>query len=379
MKGAKITTSSTERVTSHLDRLIKEGTIPGIQYIVVNATSTQFQYSGGVLDVSEPSAKVHDDSKFLSSSSTEVLTGVAIWKLRETKKLQLDDPLSKYYSKHPYGDQVTIRHLLNHSSGIPNPIPVGWLHVGNDGSTFDEDKALQETLKDYPKLQFTPGERYAYSNLSYWLLGKAIEEVSGLAYSEYLKREIFTPLGIADNEMTFDRTSDNTAFARGHQARFSVLTLFFWALADRSLWDKSEGKWARFQQHLLMNGPAYGGCIGTASAYARVMQDMLLALQSDGEESKLFTSTVKDLLEPQYSSSSSASKVDLLPSTCGGFNRGQLNKHTYYTKVGGGPGFSSNVRIYPEAGIATAFLCNKTEVSEGRVNAFLDNLDKEFL
>lgn len=377
-QGAKISASSPkERVTARLGRLLKEGSIPGIQYMVVDATSTWFQYTGGVLDVANPSISVKDDSKFLSSSSTKVLTASAIWKLCETNKVQLDAPLSKYYSKHPYGDQVTLRHLLNHSSGIPNPIPVSWLHIGNDddSSTFDEEKALEEALEANPKLEFGPGERYAYSNLSYWLLGKVIEEVSGMSYRDYLKQEIFEPLGITENEMTFDRSASQTTFAQGHQERFSILSLFFWALTSNKLWDKSVGKWARFQQYLLMNGPAYGGCIGTATGYAKILQDMLLALQTDGKEPKLFTSSINDFIEPQYSSKA----PDLFPSTCIGFNRGENDNHTYFTKVGGGPGFSSNIRIYPNAGIATVYLCNKTEVSEGPVNSFLDKLDKDFL
>jgi len=364
-----------QRVIDYLDHLIDKGVMPGIQYMVVDASSIRFQYATGVLDAATPTAKVHKDSKFLSSSCTKVLTAAAIWKLCESKQVTLDGPLSKYYTKHPYGDQVTIRHLLNHSSGIPNPMPVSWLHVENEDTSFDEEKSLQKAMEDNCKLQFSPGERYAYSNLSYWLLGKVIEEASGMTYCNYMKHEIFEPLGISDDEMTFHRSSNKATFARGHQERFSFLMCALWLLTSKKIWDTSFGKWARFQQDILMDGPAYGGCIGSVSGYAKFVQDLLLALITDGKASKLFSLTAKDLIEPQYSSP----EHTLLPSTIGGWNRGQLDNHPYYTKPGGGPGFSSNIRIYPKAEIATIYLCNKTEVSEGPINSFSDMLDKHFL
>jgi D-alanyl-D-alanine carboxypeptidase len=351
--------------------------------MVVDASSIIFQHESGVLNVATPEAKVESDSKFLSSSCTKVLTAAAISKLCEKKQVELDAPLTNYCTSHPYGDQVTIRHLLNHSSGIPNPMPLNWLHVDNFDKEFDEDEALQEALKANPKLSFSPGERYAYSNLSYWLLGKVIENVSGMTYMEYMKQEIFEPLGISSDEMTFDRSSSNSTsnFAQGHQECFSLLTGVFWLLTSKKLWDTSSGKWARFQKNIVMDGPAYGGCIASATGYAKVLQDFLLAL--DGKSSKLFPpTTTKDLIEPQYTSiggSKKKEKKSLLPSTSGGWNRGQLGTHTYYSKPGGGPGFNSNIRIYPAAKIATVYLCNKTEVSEGPIKSLSDALDKNFL
>lgn len=365
-----------ERVAEFLDRQIKASNIPGIQYLIVDANSIQFQYSGGVLDVAENS-KVQDSSKFLSSSTTKVLTAAAIWKLSKKKQVELDSPLSNYYTKHPYGNQVTIRQLLNHSSGIPNPIPVNWLHVVKDESTkFDEDEALQQALEQNPNLKFSPGEKYSYSNLSYWLLGKVIEQVSGMTYADYMSREIFAPLNISADEMTFENAAlDTTAIAQGHQKKFSGLTFVFWCMANKEIWDTSFGKWARFQKRLCMNGPSYGGAIGTAGAYAKFLQDMLIALQTNGKSSKLFDGSVKDLIQPDYNNDG----TELLPTTSGGWHEGSLNNQRYFGKPGGGPGFSSNVRIYPDIGLASIYLCNKTEVSEGPISDFSNTIDQQFL
>jgi D-alanyl-D-alanine carboxypeptidase len=67
-----------------------------------------------------------------------------------------------------------------------------------------------------------------------------------------------------------------------------------------------------------------------------------------------------------------------MPTTLG-WHRGQVDGHEYFGKCGGGPGYSSNIRIYPKEGIGTVYLSNKTEVSEGPINDLSDKLDIEFM
>jgi CubicO group peptidase (beta-lactamase class C family) len=356
---------SGKRVSDYLDRLVLKEEFPGIQYIVIDANSIVFNYVGGICDAATRD-KVTEATSFLSSSTTKVLTAAAVLKLVEAGKVSLDDPLSKYCDKHPYGDEINVRHLLNQSSGIPNPMPLNWLHTNHEHGSFSESEALAATLDANPKLDFTPGEKYSYSNLSYWLLGKVIEKASGMAYSQYMKSKIFNPLGISHEELSCE-ISDERQYARGHQDRYSLMTLVFWVLASSKLWDKSDGKWARFQI-LYMNGPAYGGIFGTALGYSKFLQDMLR------QEPRLFSCATKALFfEDQMDKSG-----NIMPTTLG-WHRGQVGEQVYYGKPGGGPGYSSNIRIYPQAGIATVCLSNKTQVSEGPINNFSDMLDAEFL
>jgi CubicO group peptidase (beta-lactamase class C family) len=159
---------ASERASEHLESLVSSQHIPGIQYVVVDADSVLFKYAAGVCDV-KTKEKVTHDTLFLSSSCTKVVTAAAVLKLMEAGKVNLQDPLNKYCG-HPYGDNLRVQHLLNQSSGIPNPMPLNWLHTAEEHPTYSEPEARETTLKAYPMLTFEPGTKYAYSNLSYWLL-----------------------------------------------------------------------------------------------------------------------------------------------------------------------------------------------------------------
>jgi len=384
------TTARTSTTQSLLDQLIAWHQIPGIQYVVVDSDSIRYEYAGGVCDVQYPAAPVTCDTCFLTSSSTKVLTAAAVLKLVEQEKVKLDDPLSKYFKEHPYGDNLHIRHLMNQSSGIPNPMPLTWLHTAEEHCNYSEANALRDALQVNPKLDFQPGHKYAYSNLSYWLLGKVIEQASGKTYREYLHEEILGPLDIDPNQL--DCEIPSSTIARGHQPRFSLMTLIFSFLTSREIWEKSVGRWARFRL-LYMNGPAYGGIFATAKGgYAKFLQDLLR------DKPKLFSkSSTKELCFSEQRDVSGK----VLPTTLG-WHRGHVLmgvvdddeltgtgrsttsprpplQHLYFGKPGGGPGYHSNLRIYPKLGIATVFLANTTEVSEGSINALSDLLDKEFL
>ena len=78
---------------------------------------------------------------------------------------------------------------------------------------FDEQAALAAVLKQHPKLKFPPGARYAYSNLSYWLLGRVIEQVSGTDYASYMRQHLFEPLGISESELATAKTNVDAAHA----------------------------------------------------------------------------------------------------------------------------------------------------------------------
>jgi len=114
----------TEKTKAILDEWISSLQIPGIQYIVTNAHGIIFEYANGACDVKQLCTLVSSGTCFLTSSSTKVLTAAAVIRLVDQNLIELDEPLSKYFREHPYGELIKIRHLLNHSSGIPNPMPL---------------------------------------------------------------------------------------------------------------------------------------------------------------------------------------------------------------------------------------------------------------
>ncbi len=356
---------SSPQTRDYLDHLIQKKRVPGIQYLVVDAQNIQFEYCGGYRDI-QANLAVTPETTFMASSTTKVLTAAAVLQLIERGKVELDRSLSTYYSNHPYGMQVTIRHLLNQTSGIPNPLPLRWLHSLEAHAAFDEDQALQNVMCGHPRLTSIPGDKYAYSNISYWLLGKVIQAASGQSYCEYMRQNVFATLRINQAEMNCV-IPDATQKARGYQHRYSLLSILAPLLMDKTLLEATEARWVRLRP-VYMNGAAYGGLIGTAHGFSLFLQDQLR------EKPLLFSPETRKLFFSQQKNNHGKDIETTL-----GWHTGRVTDIQYYGKPGGGPGFQSNLRVYPARGIASVWFVNATGVSEGAINRFTDTLDRQFL
>jgi D-alanyl-D-alanine carboxypeptidase len=135
------------------------------------------------------------DTEFRIGSMTKPFTATAIMQLVEQGKINLDDPISKYYTGAPQAwSKVTIRILLTHRSGIPNFTDIP--HFLEQQSRLDRTpEEIIALTRDLP-LEFEPGTKYKYDNSGYILLGYVIEKVSGQRYADYLRDHIFKPLGM---------------------------------------------------------------------------------------------------------------------------------------------------------------------------------------
>ena len=138
------------------------------------------------------------ETKFRLGSITKQFTAAAILQLQEQGKLSVTDEISKYIADSPETWKgITIHHLLTHTSGIPSYTngPDYVQHMRED------HKSPQEFIKRFrdKPLEFKPGEKFAYDNSGYYLLGVIIEQVSKLKYEEYLRQNIFNKLDMMDS------------------------------------------------------------------------------------------------------------------------------------------------------------------------------------
>ena len=134
-------------------------------------------------------------SVFRIGSTSKQFTAACIVLLAEKNKLSLDDNLKSIFPDFPeYAEKITIRHLLNHTSGIRDYLQISYLKgLGDDDYYTDEN--VMKWLINQTELNFTPGEEYLYSNSGYWLLGQIVNKVSGMHMAEFAEKEIFEPLG----------------------------------------------------------------------------------------------------------------------------------------------------------------------------------------
>jgi D-alanyl-D-alanine carboxypeptidase len=347
---------------SELDQYV-QSEVPGLQYIAVTADRVLFEHAAGWADI-QGQKRMTVDTTLMAYSMTKTVTAVAILQLAEQGALGLDDTIDRYLPNTPYhGHGITLRQLLIHTSGIPNPVPLRWVHLATENSTFNESQALATVLRENPGLSFEPGHKFAYSNIGYWLLGKVVEQVTDQPYLAYVQGNIFKPLRLTAQEMDFV-IPDESRHANGYLKKYSLMNLVKGFVIDRKFLGGYEGHWLRLNSHHL-NGPAFGGLIGTARGFSRFLQDQLRT------ESVLFGLETKRLLVTQQTDGAGR-PIPMTP----GWHVGATRSTAYFFKEGGGGGFHCEMRIYPTSCIATAVLANSTGFSS---TGFLNRVDRTFL
>ena len=138
---------------------------------------------------------MQEDSIFELASVSKQFTAAAIMLLRKRGLLSLDDELSKYFPQNPYPG-ITIRHMLNHTSGIPDHEEWSVDVLKNETVIPKNDLCVRFLRESGLPPLFAPGEKYEYSNTAYCLLAEIIEQVAGVPFEDFMRKEIFEPAGM---------------------------------------------------------------------------------------------------------------------------------------------------------------------------------------
>ena len=213
-----------KRIDAMLKQAVKDGDIPGAVALIARDGKIVFHSAYGLADNSA-GIKVYNDAIFRIASQTKAITSTAVMMLWEEGKFKLDDPVSKYipefkdakildtfnesdttYTSVPSEKEITIRHLITHTSGIGYGVIDGdprfkaiYHKAGITDLFTTEDISIEESVKKLAglPLHHTPGEKFTYSE-GLDVLGYFIEVVSGLPFDEFLRTRIFDPLGMND-------------------------------------------------------------------------------------------------------------------------------------------------------------------------------------
>ncbi|EDP70686.1 beta-lactamase [Flavobacteriales bacterium ALC-1] len=180
-------------------------------------------------------------SVYLASVSKQFTT-MAVMLLKDKGRLSYSDKLSKYYPEFPeYANTVTIRHLMNHTSGIPDHYRLGIYKPGLSNKDVFETLLKQE-------LDFKPGERFSYSNGGYVLLAMIVAKVAEQPFHEFMKANIFEPLGMK-NTLVYDESKPEIKDravgydANGNLDDYNIFTTgaggMFSTIHDLHLWDQA--------------------------------------------------------------------------------------------------------------------------------------------
>lgn len=186
-----LTAQATSDLAAKADAYIKATGIPG-SVLLAKSGKVVLARGYGLANI-ELDVPNKSETKFRLGSITKQFTAAAILQLQEKGKLRIEDPISRYIPNTPAAwTGITIHHLLTHTSGIPSYTEeAGYqAHMRERvGAPID----FLSRFRDRP-LEFAPGEKFHYDNSGYFLLGVIIEQVSGLEYEDYLRKNIFEPL-----------------------------------------------------------------------------------------------------------------------------------------------------------------------------------------
>lgn len=179
---------------------IQQGNLPGFAIGVVKNGKLIYAKGFGVAKLGG-NTPVTSKSLFHMASVTKTFVATAVMQLVEKGKIDLDAPLIRYLPYFRLNDEryraITIRQMLSHTSGIPDTVNYNW-----DKPEYDAG-ALERTVRGIAdqKLVFAPGEKFAYSNTGYEILGDVIAKVSGESFEDYVQHHILTPLGMKDSTL----------------------------------------------------------------------------------------------------------------------------------------------------------------------------------
>lgn len=180
---------TTSRVDDYMKAEMQRQRIPGASLAVVKDGQIILAKGYGLANV-EHQVAVKPETIFQSGSMGKQFTATAVMMLVEAGKLNLSDPITKYFTDAPDSwKNITVRHLLTHTAGTTD-----YPRDFDFRRDYTEDELLKRA--EAIPLAFQPGEKWSYSNLGYVLLGILIHKVSGQFYGDFLQERVFKPLGM---------------------------------------------------------------------------------------------------------------------------------------------------------------------------------------
>jgi len=172
--------------------------------LVADKGKVIYQKSFGLADF-DTKRPLNDSSVFELASVSKQFTATAILLLKDKGRLKLTDSLRQYFPELPYSN-ITIRHMLTHTSGLPDYFDLMIEKWDKSKIAFNNDM-IAFLAKEKPPVLFTPGTEWEYSNTAFAILASIVEKISGQTYKDYMAENIFQPLGMTHTRIYNTRRS----------------------------------------------------------------------------------------------------------------------------------------------------------------------------
>ena len=293
--------------------------VAGVQIAVAHDRTLAFVDSFGLADAGEHRPLGNDTVFHIASISKNILAAVVV-RLAEQRRLSLDDDVTKYVVDAPtHGARITVRQLLNHTSGL-------YSFTARPDAEANEQKVLSHQqviglFKDHP-LDFPPGSSWRYDNSAFYLAGMVVEAVTGRPYADYVRDDVFRPLGMTSSSLC--GAHDVPGIASGHTVASGALatTAITWSLPF-----------------------AAGAVCATAADLTR---------WQSGLESGRFISRQSLAMMRSPTVLADGSRIDYGLGT----RIGAIGRHAIFGHTGSGGGFATLLMTAPDAKLTLAVLTN---------------------
>lgn len=330
---------------SYIDALAESGVSPAVSVAVIQNGKLIWEYTAGTANPFSDHAAT-TDTVYHWWSLTKIATALTILDLAENGMLDIDQPVSAFLPDFKItglevgAGPITLRHLLTHTSGLPDPIPAMFGWVRYDADLPNQSMFLQKVMADTNKLKFQPGTDRAYSNLGYMVLGAVIESVTDKRYEEVVTERVLVPAGMWDSAFVFRPDMDaNEALGTHPIAHYFTPILPFYLDIKRMVKGRI-GNLLWFDRFYI-NATPPTGLIGTARDAARLGYVAMVS-------GDILDDAALNLLMPANG------QIPL------GWHEWERAPNRWYQHRGGGPGFAAILRIYPERGLVIAVTGNGT-------------------
>jgi CubicO group peptidase (beta-lactamase class C family) len=311
---------------------------PGVAVMVLKDGQIIYLGTRGVADM-QAMRPIDGRTNFRLASVTKQFTAAAVMLLVRDGKLHYEDRLTDIFPDFPeYGRTITIRHLLDHTSGLPDyeelmppadpSVPAGEVQI--------DDTGVLELLKRQKSGWFVPGALWRYSNSGYVLLGLIVEKTSGLSFPSFLRERIFLPL----------KMTGTVAFVRGKNS-----------VTDRAFgYTKEGGRWRFTDQSPTSATLGDGGVY--SSLYNLSLWDEAL-----GRHSLLGEAEMKPALKPVRVPGKGPVGPDGKPADCGfGWFLDPWQGHPRMWHYGETVGFRTAIHRFTADGLTIVVLANRADV-----------------
>jgi len=314
--------------------------LPGAAVAVVRDGNLIFERSNGVRDL-RGKQPIDGHTDFRLASVSKQFTAMAIMLLVHDGKLQYNDGLSDVLTDFPaYGKQITIRNLLNHTSGLldyEDLMAKQYGHTPDDQIPQIHDAGVLALLEKVNTTKFPPGSRWDYSNSGYCVLAMVVERVSGKPFAEFLHERIFAPLKM-DHTLAYEQGKSEVP----NRAYGNTLVDGVWKQTDQSSTSATLGD---------------GGIYSSVEDLVRwdvALRDHVLLSEAE----------MRPAITPVKVLDTSGRTPEGLPAEYGfGWFLEPYKRHRRMWHYGETVGFRTSIQRFPEDGLTVIVLCNRADLS----------------